>query len=150
VIEATHPDFAGPLPDYCCAILVDSEGRFLLERRPSHKLDAPGRLTCFGGLRKPDEDPSSCIRRELIEELGFVPAALSDAPAVALRVDGRLIAWFYAGRLDPGEPAPRLEPDVVLVRLTRDELDHPDVSTWHLPVLRWWDARWAGAGAAAR
>ncbi len=131
-VEVVAPDPTGPPPDYCCAVLVDAAGRFLLEKRPETKADAPGRLTCFGGLREPREDPAACIARELGEELGFVPP-LPAAPGWALHVDGRLIAWFWAAPLD--DVPIRLEAGVEAVRLPADELDHPDLSSWHAPVL---------------
>ena len=95
------------------------------------KPDAPGRLTCFGGRREPHETPDVCIRRELKEELGaFVDAG----PARwALHVDGALVAWFYAAEV--GALEPRLERGVELVRLPADGLDHPDLSSWHRPLL---------------
>ncbi len=131
VIEVRPPAATGKPPEYCCAVLVDDAGRFLLERRPLTKPDAPGRLTCFGGRREPDETPDVCIRRELHEELGaFVDAG----PARwALHVDSALVAWFYAA--DVGALEPRLERGVDLVRLPADGLDHPDLSSWHRPLL---------------
>ncbi len=132
-VEARPPDPSGPPPDYCCAVLIDG-GRYLLERRPADKADAPGRLTCFGGRREAEEDPGDCIRRELAEEIGFVPR-LDPRPAHALYVDGRLIAWFWIGRLGPDDPAPTLEDGVECARLLPSELGHPDLSSWHAPIL---------------
>ena len=134
-LDVRPPDHAGPLPDYCCAVLL-CDGRFLLERRPLHKADAPGQLTCFGGRREPGEDPAQCIVRELREELGFVPESLdATAPAWALHVDGSLIAWFYSGEVTR---LPSLEPGVTSETLGPDELNHPDLSRWHAAVLGAW------------
>ena len=139
-IEVRAPDPAGPPPDYCCAVLVDADGAFLLERRPTTKSHAPGRLTCFGGRREPGEEPDVCILRELTEELGATPAV--GPPELALHVDGALIAWFYVG---DGDLEPTLESGVELVRLPPGRLDHPDLSTWHRPVLETWISRRTGS-----
>lgn len=129
-IEVTNPDREGPPPDYCCVVLRHGEA-FVLERRPAHKAHAPGRLTCFGGRREAGEDPAACLARELREEIGESPPF--GEPRWALCVGGQLIAWFWEGTLTG--PVEAREPGVSLVYLLPTELDHPDLSTWHRPIL---------------
>ena len=83
-----------PLPPYCCVILREASGAWLVEARSETAAVAAGALTCFGGKREPGEEPSSCVLRECREELGWAP---TDAVrAVDLYVDGELIAFFYS------------------------------------------------------
>ena len=53
---------------------------------------------------------------------------------------GELIAWFYEATLTATDPVPRLETGVELMRVPPDGLDHPDLSTWHAPILARWVA----------
>lgn len=82
-------------PRYCCAILLDSRGNLVLERRSPHDPVAGGKLACFGGGRDRDETPEETLRRELREELGFAPEPFTrDAVAFVLHTPlGE--AWFY-------------------------------------------------------
>lgn len=82
-------------PRYCCAILIDSRGNLVLERRSPHDPIAGGKLACFGGGREADETPEETIRRELREELGFAPGQF-DRDAVAFVLHTPMgEAWFY-------------------------------------------------------
>lgn len=123
----------GGLPDYCCAILEAADGRLLLEWRGPQAQRAAGRITCFGGAREPGEDPEAALRRELQEELGWVPERL--VRRVLLEVVGRLTAWFYWARFDG-----RVE-DLVFEEGTRPVLAHwgemgdLPVAPWHRAVL---------------
>lgn len=104
-------DEPGDWPAYCCAIVRDARGRYLLERRPRHTPDAPGRLTCFGGTRERGEAPDACLVRELREELGWtveigmfelaVRLVNEGAPIVRRTCSiptGGTVAWFYRAR----------------------------------------------------
>lgn len=128
---------AADWPPYCCIILRDAGGQYLLERRPGSARLAPGTLTCFGGSRERDESPLDCIARELIEELG--PAAAKAVQGVELRVivrsRTRLIAWFFGA-------APMLtnvplvcEPGYFAVWLSEAELEAAPLARWHRAAL---------------
>lgn len=124
------------LPQYACAILEDAEGRLLLESRPDDALHAAGRLTCFGGRREAGETPEECLRRELREELAWVPQHLEKR--VALKVGGTLMAWFYHARLDRDVAALRLVPGFRALLVKPAELPNLPVSAWHRAVLNAW------------
>ncbi len=160
--------WSGAWPAFCCAILRDPQGRYLLEKRPP-RADKSGRavarrarggsgraprepgglVTCFGGSREPSETPEQCIRRELLEELGWDVAKGHLAPAVrlvnagtqvmrfrgGLVRPGQVIAWFYRG-LAPGPETPLLtEPGYAALWLTPEETFAADLSRWHRTVL---------------
>jgi 8-oxo-dGTP pyrophosphatase MutT (NUDIX family) len=133
---ASTPDApaVGPgLPDYCCAILVAPDGRLLLEWRGPEARRAANRITCLGGEREPGEDPEAAVRRELREEIGWVPDRLERR--VTLEVVGRLTAWFYRATFD-GEITDLVpEPGVRPILLRREELDGLPVAPWHKAVL---------------
>ncbi|MBL8885287.1 MAG: NUDIX domain-containing protein [Phycisphaerales bacterium] len=123
-------------PRYCCAILMDSRGRYVFERRPQNEADAPGMLTCFGGGREEREDAESCLRRELREELGFVAGELERV--FTLRTP-RGEAWFY--RLAGGETGPEegtvraLEAGFEVVWVDSASELLKEVGAWHRVVL---------------
>lgn len=118
---------------WCCAILRDPRGRFVFERRPAHEVDAPGMLTCFGGTREPGEDPEACLRRELVEELGFVAGALE--LCVELTTP-KGVAWFYRG-VGPGEGTARaLEPGFGVEWIDAGAIEHADIGAWNLAAIR--------------
>jgi 8-oxo-dGTP pyrophosphatase MutT (NUDIX family) len=120
-------------PDYCCAILEDRDGRLLLQWRGPDARRAPGRITCLGGAREPDEAPDACLRRELQEEIGWVPDPLE--LRVVLEVEGTLTAWFYRGPLDVSLDQLRLEPGLRVILATRSELADLPLAPWHRAVI---------------
>jgi 8-oxo-dGTP diphosphatase len=59
--------------EIACAILIDVEGRFLLQRRDDNPSIAyPGRIGLFGGHREGDESFLECVAREVREETGLL------------------------------------------------------------------------------
>ena len=127
-----EPAHNPPWPEYCCAILRDHLGRFLLELRPDTAPNAPGLLTCYGGAREPGEDPRRCIERELREELGL--AAIHLSLALRLVSGPREIAWFYRGTL-PADTRLRTEPGRSPRLFTPDELRAAPLSQWHRAAI---------------
>lgn len=119
-------------PAYCCAILRDAAGRYLLERRPLHETAAPGKLVCFGGGREVGEHPDACIQRELVEELGYHQARVERC--LVLRSNRRVIAWFYRGAA-PTPDTIMTEPGVVAVWHGWDELAALPLGGWHIAAL---------------
>lgn len=137
---ALHAPDAEPdhWPPYCCAILQDVHGRYLMERRPASAKHAAGLLTCFGGGREAGEEPLACLRRELREELGLTAAqveALGLDLAVVIRSERRLIAWFFAGRMVGPGMLLRTEAGFEAVWRTWKELATERVSPWHTGAL---------------
>lgn len=124
------------MPQYCCAILRDAAGRYLLERRPESSRDAPNQLTCFGGKREPNEHPDRCIRRELFEELNWRTGALRLSRCLRLTdKNDTEIAWFYrAAAPGPGVTIRPLD-GVSIEWLDPDHLAHADLSGWHRAAL---------------
>lgn len=56
------------------AILIDTKGRIILQQRDSNpKIDNPGMITMFGGTINKSETEIQGLKRELREELEFVP-----------------------------------------------------------------------------
>jgi 8-oxo-dGTP pyrophosphatase MutT (NUDIX family) len=121
-------------PEFCCAILRDGVGRYLLEKRPLHEDIAPGKLACFGGGRAADEHPDACIRRELREELGWEAGALERC-VLLLGRNGRVIGWFYRGAA-PSEPGLVMEVGVEAVWASWEELAALPVGRWNMAALR--------------
>ena len=120
-------------PRYCCAILRDERGRYLLEKRPDHDDDLPGKLVCFGGGREPDEHPDASIRRELVEELGIAPERLEFCVRL-MGTSGRVIGWFYRGEAPRPEQIVT-EAGVEAVWADWDELRLLPVGLWNLAAI---------------
>lgn len=119
------------LPEHCCCIITDPRGRLLLELRPADARKAPGLMTCYGGKREPGESPESCLRRELAEELGWVPA--EPIFACDLVKGDRFIARFYQTAWN-GYPLSG-EPGRIAVWAPRPALPGLPVAPWHRMVL---------------
>jgi 8-oxo-dGTP pyrophosphatase MutT (NUDIX family) len=122
-----------PWPAYCCLILRTVDGHFLLERRPEPEHLRIGGLTCLGGGREPDESPEDCLRRELREEVAWVPSAFQ--PALTFTVAGQLVAWFYTATLPPGLDLSHQEPGHSLELVPPEAATGPRISRWHRAVL---------------
>lgn len=120
-------------PEYCCAILTQKETHFLLQLRPKWSRHAPNKLVCFGGKREDGELPEACIRRELQEELNWVPSDLT--LAVELWVDDCPKAWFYVADLDIDLTEIQTEPGFEAHLISADSLGTHPLSGWHLAVL---------------
>jgi 8-oxo-dGTP pyrophosphatase MutT (NUDIX family) len=75
-------DLAAPLavtPDrnVAAAVLVAEDGRYLLQLRDDRPgLHLAGHWALFGGALEPGESAAAGLRRELIEELGFIAGAI--------------------------------------------------------------------------
>ena len=58
-----------------CAILIDTQNRFLLQRRDDVPgILQPGKVGLFGGHREDDETYLECVVREISEETGYFVA----------------------------------------------------------------------------
>jgi len=123
-----------PLPLYACALLQDAAGWWVLQLRPPGARHAPGQLTCFGGRREDGEDAASCLRRELTEELGWVPDALGETLELWQRET--YLACFWRCRLTVAWSSLRTEPGHVALRVPARALPGLPVSPWHGAVLQ--------------
>ena len=131
------PDDPPDWPEYCCAILRDARGRYLLDRRPPDSKAAPGQLTCFGGKREPGEAPEACVARELREELGFECARLDLCVQLIGRPregPDRAIAWFFRG-VAPSPDTIRTEPGHAAEWVEPESLPAAAIGRWNRPAL---------------
>ena len=61
--------------EFCCAVVIDTNGRFLCQQRDNiPTIVLPGMICLFGGHREPGEVADDCIGRELHEELSYFVA----------------------------------------------------------------------------
>lgn len=76
-MEDDTPTFAQKfgLRDAAAAIIVDADGRLLMQKRDDFpEITYPGYWALFGGGIDPGENPEDALRRELAEELEFEAA----------------------------------------------------------------------------
>jgi 8-oxo-dGTP diphosphatase len=87
------------------ALLVDRDGRFLLQHRDDKPgIGNPGMWGSFGGEIEPYETPEQALLRELDEELGWQPSRYAFVNAYALQEDGHhLLVYVYAALVDVPE-----------------------------------------------
>lgn len=73
------------------ALIVTPDGRYLLQHRDDKpEIFWPGYWGCFGGGLEPGETPEICVRRELIEEIGFNPSHVRHFSSMQMD-------WSFAG-----------------------------------------------------
>ncbi len=59
--------------------ILHREGKFLMQLRDNIPgIAHPGRWGFFGGHVEPDETPEEAVTRELLEEIGYAPPAVSE------------------------------------------------------------------------
>ena len=81
-------------------LLVDREGRFLLQHRDDRPdIANPGLWGTFGGEIEPNETPHDGFLRELREELGWAPASFELYRAYPY-ADGAQLIYFFAALVD--------------------------------------------------
>ena len=122
-----------PEPEYACVVIADSQNRLLLQLRPATARHAAGQLTCFGGRREEGETAEACLRRELAEELGWRPAALS--PGCELWKGRRFIARFFRAELDVPVEELKVEKGSRAILASWADLPGLPVSPWHRAAL---------------
>lgn len=87
--------------------LIERKGRFFLQQRPEAATVFPGLWECPGGKVEAGETPEEALRRELMEELDWVPDRVQPLPPLLHSYE------TYAVRLHPfrcsGDAAPRAE-----------------------------------------
>lgn len=134
-----HGPGASDQPRYCCAILTDSLGRLVLERRAPDDPVAGGLLACFGGGRERHEHAIGALRREVQEELGFTLRERDEEIRRVFTLQTPVgEAWFFAAAGPDEGDAVRLEPGVRLERISESVLlvSHADeLARWHRAVF---------------
>ena len=69
--------------EIACAIIIDMQGRFLLQQRDDVPgILFPGKVAIFGGHREGDETYLQCVVREIHEELSYFVAPERFEPLV--------------------------------------------------------------------
>src|ERR1700680_1126984 len=97
--------------EIACAILIDREGRFLLQQRDNvPSILYPGKIGLFGGHREGDETFLECVGREVLEETSYV--------ALPERFEH---LWSYAGS-DYGVNGGTLSGEYYVLRCARRHL----------------------------
>jgi 8-oxo-dGTP diphosphatase len=91
--------------EFACAIIIDTDGRFLLQQRDDIPgILHPGKITLFGGHREGHETFLECVAREIHEELSYyVPPEqfeyLASLSGGDIDADGGAVhAEFYIAR----------------------------------------------------
>lgn len=107
------------------ALLVDGDGRLVLQRRSRDKRTYPGLLTSTAsGHVSAGEDPATAVRRELEEEMGVEGTGLEKAATTRvedLRVGEREIVHVFVGEIE-AQPDPAPDEVIDVVRATVDEV----------------------------
>ena len=87
--------------EIACAVLLDPQGRFLLQRRDNvPNILYPGRIGLFGGHREGEETFLECVVREVSEETGYLAPPerfehLGSYIGPDLEVPDATVAGFY-------------------------------------------------------
>jgi 8-oxo-dGTP pyrophosphatase MutT (NUDIX family) len=77
--------------------ILHQNGKFLLQLRDDIPgIFYPGHWALFGGHIEPGESPDAAIRRELLEEIGYAPATLTQFD---LYEDAQVVRYVYQGEL---------------------------------------------------
>ncbi len=77
--------------------ILHQDDQFLLQLRDDIPgIFYPGHWALFGGHIEPGESPDAAIRRELLEEIGYAPAILTQFD---LYEDAQVVRYVYQGVL---------------------------------------------------
>lgn len=78
--------------------ILHQHGKFLLQLRDDiPSIPYPGHWAFFGGHIEPGESPYEAMQRELLEEIGYAPAALTPFDCYE---DTQAVRYVYQGALD--------------------------------------------------
>jgi len=96
--------------DVVLILLIDEEGRFLLQHRDDTAPTYPGYWGFFGGSIEDGETPLEAIRREAWEELRYTPAGTNPVLTIDYKnfKTGRSGRKFYFTELCPDKDALQL------------------------------------------
>jgi 8-oxo-dGTP pyrophosphatase MutT (NUDIX family) len=113
------------LPDCCCVVALDADGRFVLVRQHRHGIDAPT-LEPAGGVVDPGEAPEASAARELREETGYEAGRLEPLGFVHVNppLTGARCFFFLArGAARAGAPEADERESTVPVLFDRAEVE---------------------------
>ena len=104
--------------------ILHQDGNFLLQLRDDIPgIVYPGHWGLFGGHLEPDESPDMAIRRELLEEIGYAPALLTQFD---LYEDAQVVRYVYQGALDVDISQLVLQEGWDMALVTPEEIEQGD------------------------
>jgi len=107
--------------EIACAIIIDAQGRFLLQQRDDVPgILQPGKVGLFGGHRENNETYLQCVVREVHEEISYFVAPnrfeyLASYDGPDFETDGNVRAEFFIARGVPVEPLVVTEGSLLIV-----------------------------------
>lgn len=107
---ATHRDAVSSLVICIAGGILVREGTVLLGRRALHKRICPGLWDIIGGHVEAGESADQALARELGEEIGVVPVAMSRIGTLSL-IDGTEAYTLFVFRVDAWTGDPVLADD---------------------------------------
>jgi 8-oxo-dGTP diphosphatase len=123
--SASRP-ISQPAPRSAVAIaILYRENCFLMQLRDENpEIAYPGCWGFFGGHLEPGESPAIAIQRELLEEIGYTPPALTlfQTYTEDLRVDSQLIRYVFQAPLLVGVDKLQLNEGCDLGLVTIEEI----------------------------
>lgn len=123
--------------DLALILLLDSEGRFLLQHRDEHAPTYPGYWGLFGGGIKAHETPLEAVKREAFEELRYTPESASPVLTIEYNDDvtGRFGKKFYFSEVCPDKSLLELHEGQAMGWFTLEEAATLKITRTNLSIL---------------
>lgn len=104
--------------------ILHQQGQFLMQLRDDlPTILYPGHWALFGGHLEPGESLDAAMRRELLEEIGYVPPTLTPFRRYA---DAQVIRHVYQGQLTVDLSSLVLAEGMDMALVTPDEIERGD------------------------
>lgn len=84
-------------------VIKDEQGRFLMGKRSTHKLVAPGYWVPISGTIEPCENEMETVVRECLEEIGTIVEPIEKITEM-ISSDGTCLLHWWTARIISGEP----------------------------------------------